>query len=62
MENQTLQQFKEMQRLEIRDLISRGKLVNSVTGFEYNKPLDQSVIMNDSKKFKKRWKKRLKKE
>jgi|SaaInlV_120m_DNA_3_1039746.scaffolds.fasta_scaffold06101_3 hypothetical protein len=62
MENQTLQQFKEMQRLEMRDLISKGKLVNSVTGFEYNKSLDQSVIMNDSKKFKKRWEKRLKKE
>jgi len=55
MENQTLQQFKDMQRLRMQDLISKGKLVNSVTGFECSRMLDRSVIMNENRRIKKKW-------
>jgi hypothetical protein len=55
MENQTLQQFKDMQRRNMQDLISKGKLVNSVTGFECSRMLDRSVIMNENRRIKKKW-------
>ncbi len=55
MEEQTLEQFKAMQRREMNDAISSGKLVNSVTGFVSSRMLDRSVIMNENKRIKKRW-------
>jgi len=55
MEEQTLQQFKDMQRLDMQDLISKGRLVNDVTGFETSRMLDRSVVMNENKRIKKRW-------
>ena len=55
MENQTLQQFKDMQRSNMQDLISKGKLVNSITGFECSRMLDRSIIMNENRRIKKKW-------
>ncbi len=55
MEEQTLEQFKAMQRREMNDAISSGKLVNSLTGFVSSRMLDRSVIMNENKRIKKRW-------
>jgi hypothetical protein len=55
MENQTLQQFKDMQRRNMQEAISKGKLVNSVTGFECSRMLDRSVIMNEKRRIKKKW-------
>ena len=55
MEEQTLEQFKAMQRREMNDAISSGKLVNSLTGFVSNRMLDRSVIMNENKRIKKKW-------
>ena len=55
MENQTLQQFKDMQRRNMQEAISKGKLVNSVTGFECSRMLDRSVIMNENRRIKKKW-------
>ena len=60
MENQTLQQFKDMQRRNMQEAISKGRLVNSVTGFECSKMLDRSVIMNENRRIKKKWAKRTK--
>jgi hypothetical protein len=55
MENQTLQQFKDMQRRRMQDLMSKGRLVNSITGFECSRMLDRSVIMNENRRIKKKW-------
>lgn len=55
MENQTLQQFKDMQRRNMQEAISKGRLVNSVTGFECSRMLDRSVIMNENRRIKKKW-------
>ena len=55
MEEQTLEQFKAMQRREMNDAISSGKLVNSVTGFVSSRMLDRSVIMNENKRIKNKW-------
>ena len=55
MEEQTLEQFKAMQRREMNDAISSGKLVNSLTGFVSSRMLDRSVIMNENKRIKKKW-------
>jgi len=55
MEEQTLEQFKAMQRREMNDAISSGKLVNSLTGFVSSRMLDRSVIMNENRRIKKKW-------
>ena len=55
MENQTLQQFKDMQRHNMQDLISKSRLINSVTGFECSRMLDRSIIMNENRKNRKKW-------
>ena len=55
MENQTLQQFKDMQRHNMQDLISKDRLINSVTGFECSRMLDRSIIMNENRRIKKKW-------
>ena len=55
MENQTLQQFKDIQRRNMQEAISKGKFVNSVTGFECSKILDRSIIMNENRRIKKKW-------
>tara|TARA_R110000796_G_scaffold156544_1_gene273322 strand:+ start:318 stop:524 length:207 start_codon:yes stop_codon:yes gene_type:complete len=57
MKEQTLKQFKAMQRLEMQDAMSRNKLVNSVSGFVCSRMLDRSVMMNENKRIKKRWEK-----
>lgn len=57
MENQTLQQFKDMQRRNMQESISKGRLINSVTGFECSRMLDRSVIMNENRRIKKKWEK-----
>jgi hypothetical protein len=55
METQTLEQFKAMQRFNMQELISKGRLINSVTGFECSKMLDDSVRANEKRKIKKKW-------
>ena len=55
MEEQTLQQFKDAQRRSMQDLISKGRLVNDVTGFETSRMLDRSLVMNENKRRKKKW-------
>ncbi len=57
MEEQTLEQFKEMQRREMNDAISSGKPVNSLTGFVLKTGVDNEVARSETKKFKKRWSK-----
>tara|TARA_R110001599_G_scaffold76344_2_gene208961 strand:- start:679 stop:894 length:216 start_codon:yes stop_codon:yes gene_type:complete len=57
MKEQTLEQFKAMQRREMNDAISSGKLVNSVSGFVSSRMLDRSVMMNENKRIKKKWEK-----
>tara|TARA_R110002124_G_scaffold275551_1_gene446024 strand:- start:281 stop:496 length:216 start_codon:yes stop_codon:yes gene_type:complete len=57
MKEQTLEQFKAMQRLEMQDAMSRNKLVNSLSGFVCSRMLDRSVMMNENTRIKKRWKK-----
>jgi len=55
MEEQTLEQFKAMQRREMNDAISSGKPVNSLTGFVLKTGVDNEVARSETKKFKKRW-------
>ena len=55
METQTLKQFKTKQRLDIQELISKGRLINGLTGFESSLAIDRSVAMNENKRRKKRW-------
>ena len=57
MEEQTLEQFKAMQRREMNDAISSGKPVNSLTGFVLKTGVDNEVARSETKKFKKRWNK-----
>jgi len=57
MEEQTLEQFKAMQRREMNDAISSGKPVNSLTGFVLKTGVDNEVARSENKKFKKRWRK-----
>ena len=61
MKEQTLEQFKAMQRREMNDAISSGKLVNSLTGFVSSRMLDRSVIMNENRRIKKKQPKRIQK-
>jgi len=62
MEIQTIKEFKAQQRKKMQNLIASGKLVNSVTGFQYKRSVDSEVSSADANSFKKRWEKRLKKE
>jgi hypothetical protein len=39
----------------MQEAISKGRLVNSVTGFECSRMLDRSVIMNENRRIKKKW-------
>ena len=55
MEEQTLEQFKAMQRREMNDAISSGKPVNSLTWFVLKTGVDNEVARSETKKFKKRW-------
>ncbi len=57
MEEQTLEQFKAMQRREMNDAISSGKPVNSLTGFVLKTGVDNEVARSENKKFEKRWSK-----